>query len=125
MKMYEKLSMDTEAALKWIEECATRNCRECPAYKTQKFGDAATKCAYRYLLSDAPELPKIPRFMTAKTQEDLDRLFAEFDKYCTNTFLCKECRLNGNPGKGISDCYHAYLTELVDAPESEYDNGEA
>ena len=119
MKMYEKLGMSTEDALKWMEECATRNCRECPAYKTQKFGDAATKCACRYLLSDAPEPPKIPRWMTVKTQEDFDRLFDDFVKACKALDDCDMCKYK----KYIwsADCYRAHLSELVDAPESEED----
>lgn len=121
MKRFEKMGMSTEDALKWVGECATRNCRECPAYKTQKFGDAATKCACRYLLSDAPEPPKIPRWKTAQTQEDFDRLLDGFKKFCKGTD-CKDCKYykiwRPNENNNVN-CHHAYLTELVDAPESE------
>lgn len=117
MKMYEKLGMSTEDALKWAQECAKRNCRECPAYKTQKFGDAATKCACRYLLSDAPELPKIPRWKTARTQEDFDKLCDDFVTACKARGDCDLCKYK----KLIwsADCLHAYLSEPVEAPESE------
>lgn len=121
MKMYEKLSMDTEAALKWVIECAYRSCEVCPSIRN----GLTSQCAAHYLLSEAPKPPKVPRWKTVKTQEDFDRLFAEFVNYCTHTLQCKECRLNRNTDKGMADCYHAYLSELLDAPESEVDNGEA
>lgn len=122
MKMYEKLGMSTEDALKLVEECATRNCRECPAYKTQKFGDAATKCASKYLLLKVPEPPKIPRWKTARTQEDFDRLFDGFKKFC-NGRLCDDCKyldVFAQIGNGQKDCYHTYLSEFVEAPEGSF-----
>lgn len=115
MKMYEKLGMSTEAALKWVEDCERKSCVDCPAPRKTGYVHSA-KCTAAYLLSEVPKLRKIPRWMTVKAQEDLDRLFAEFDNYCTNTFQCKKCRLNGNPDKGLADCYHLYLSELVEAP---------
>lgn len=129
MKMYEKLGMSTEDALKWVEECAKRNCLDCPAYKiAQRTETIVFNCAPNYLLSDVPKLRKIPRWQTAKTQEDFDKLFDGFEKVRKGT--CEDCKYYEicNPTEdNIKDCYHAYLhaylSELVDAPESEDENG--
>lgn len=124
MKMYEKLSMSTEDALKWVGECEKRNCLYCPAYKiAQRPETILFNCASLYLLSDVPEPPKIPRWKTARTQEDFDKLCDDFVTACKARGDCDLCKYK----KLIwsADCLHAYLSELVDAPESEVDNGEA
>lgn len=124
MKMYEKLGMSTEDALKWTEECAKRNCLDCPAYKNaQRPETIVTNCAPSYLLSEVPEPPKIPRWQTARTQEDFDKLYNDFVTACKALDDCDMCKYK----KYIwsADCYHAYLSEMVEAPESEANNAEA
>lgn len=132
MKMYEKLGMSTEAALKWvIDGVENRPCTTCPAFPTKgRDYPTCALCAARFLFSEVPEPPKVPRWQTAKTQEDFDKLFDGFEKVRKGT--CEDCKYYEicNPTEdNIKDCYHAYLhaylTELVDAPESEDDNGEA
>ena len=118
MKMYEKLGMSTEDALKWIAGCCSRFCRECPAYGLSGHGNSTAWCAAEYLNAEAPENPKIPRWMVAKTQEDFDQLFTDFKVFCKWPTGCPGCKYNER-NRWTSECYHAYLSELVDAPESE------
>lgn len=117
MKQYERLGMDTEAALKWVKECAIRYCRDCPAYETQELRDV---CAPKYLLSDVPKPPKVPRWQTAKTQEDFDRLYNSFKQFCAENecMSCKFCKC-WKEGMRQTDCYHAYLSELVEVEVEE------
>lgn len=70
MKMYEKLGMDIEAALKWTEACLTgaRACNDCPAYKIMPKNTLVNECASKYLLSEVKEPPKVPRWKTARTR---------------------------------------------------------
>lgn len=120
MKQYEKLGFDTEAALKWIGECQHRKCEDCPAVDGPK-GSVSALCASSYLLSDVPEPPKVPRWKTAKTQEDFERFYTDYMDCCGRQTGCTSCKY-GNRMR-TAGCYHAYLTELIDAPESEADNG--
>ena len=88
MKMYEKLGMDTEAALKWVKECAIRYCRDCPAYETQELRDV---CAPKYLLSDVHEPPKVPLVALIQTQEDLNKALKDLHRVCRKYRYCDEC----------------------------------
>lgn len=117
MKQYEKLGMDTEAALKWIEECKERKCLECVAYPTMINGSVSSACAAGYLLAEVPEPPKVPRWQTAKTQEDFDKLKDDFAALCKNTDECIYCKY----AKFFVtyECYHAFLAELIEAEVEE------
>lgn len=119
MKMYEKLGMSTEAALKWVEDCERKSCVDCPAPGKTGYVRSA-KCAAAYLLSEVPETPKVPRWKTVKTQEDIDKIFSDFDAMCRKNHFDK-CNyftfcLGNYP---IPGCFYRYILELVDAPESE------
>lgn len=120
MKMYEKLGMSTEAALKWVEDCERKSCVDCPAPRKTGYVHSA-KCAAAYLLSEVLKLRKIPRWTTAKTQEDFERFYTDYMDCCGRQTGCTSCKY-GNRMR-TAGCYHAYLTELIDAPESEADNG--
>ncbi len=115
MKQYEKMGFDTEAALKWVDECKSRKCADCSA-RDHRPG-APAFCAVSYLLSDVPDPPKVPRWQTAKTQADFEKFKDAFYRFCIGQGYCAGCRFE----KEIYalSCYHAYLLELVDAPESE------
>lgn len=117
MKQYEKMEMSTEDALKWVDGCKTRLCADCSAREHRP--GAPAFCAVSYLLSEVPEPPKVPRWMTAKTQEDFDNLFADFLACCAGEDACQYCCYN-NHGDGVR-CFYEYASELVDAPESEVD----
>lgn len=119
MKQYEKLGFDTESALKWVDGCKTRLCGDCSAREHRP--GAPAFCAVSYLLSDVPETPKVPRWKTAKTQEDFERFYTDYMDCCGRQTGCTSCKY-GNRMR-TAGCYHAYLTELIDAPESEDDNG--
>lgn len=120
MKMYEK--MDNEQMMNLLVRVTeARSCSDCPIKVGKyEYGELCLNCMTEYL---GTSVTIKPRWQTAKTQEDFDKLFEEFDKYCEHTFQCKNCRLNKTPDKGRSDCYHAYMSELVEAPESEVNNG--
>lgn len=115
MKMYEKLGMSIEDALKWISECQHRDCKDCPAVEGPK-GSVSALCA---LLSEVQEPPKVRRWQAAKTQEDFERFYTDFRAFC-NPADCASCKYKNDTF--TADCYHDYLSELVDAPESEDDN---
>lgn len=121
MKMYEKLGMDTETALKWAQECQNRMCKDCPGGGSIRTATISASCASSYLLSEAPEPPKVPRWVTAKTREEFDKLHDAFSLFCREQGTCSHCKYDDR--LHAHDCYHAYLSELVDA--SEVENGEA
>lgn len=121
MKRFEKMGMSTEAALKWIGECQHRKCEDCPAVDGPK-GSVSALCASSYLLSDVPEPPKVPRVALIQTQEDLNKALTDLRGVC---FKYRDCE-DGCPYYGLSGdavplgrCLFAYLSELVEAPESE------
>lgn len=120
MKMYEKMGLDTEAALKWAGNCVNRSCKECLA-GTMPDTIRVSICAVDYLLSEVPEPPKVPRWTHAKTPEDFERFYTDYMDCCGRQTGCTSCKY-GNRMR-TAGCYHAYLTELIDAPESEADNG--
>lgn len=113
MKQYEKLGFDTESALKWVDGCKTRLCGDCSAREHRP--GAPAFCAVSYLLSDVPETPKVPRWKTARTKEDFDKLLENFITLCCRQDDCQYCDYYEH-SDGVR-CYHAYLSELVDAPE--------
>ena len=114
MKQFEKMGFDTEAALKWVDWCPGRPCNECPAFLT-KGKKTMRSCAIEYLLSDVPKPPKVPRWTTAKTQGDFEKMFKNFISLCCGQDACKYCDYYAH-SDGVR-CFHAYLYELVDVQE--------
>lgn len=115
MKQYEKMGFDTEAALKWVEGCKTRLCKDCSA-RDHRPGRPAF-CAVSYLLSDAPKPPKVPRWKTARTQEDFEKLYQHFKLNYCDKFGPEHCNGCKYQNCGSLSCLYPYLSELVDAPE--------
>ena len=112
MKRYEKLSGAEIVAL--MEQCnkAHYDLADCPIGKGN-LGVCPDDCLLAWLKSD---VQLVPRWQTAKTQEDMDRRFDAFGAFCSHR-ACNGCKYNQdyNPNKSMFICYHAYLSELVDA----------
>lgn len=113
MKRYEKMGFDTEAALKWVEECKKRKCADCPALYHRPGSPAF--CATSYLLSEAPQPPKVPRWQTIKTQKDIYAIHDTFRKMC-DTQGCAGCKYHVEHD-GFGECIFRYLLELVEVQE--------
>ena len=116
MKRWETENWTKEKIVAFIKECAVRPCKECPAY-TNTF-DPSWGCAGSYLNK---EVTTIPRWQTAKTQEDLDRLCVEFSKLCGKYLNADGCSVSC-PFNDIEEnmsywCFKKWLSEPVEAPE--------
>lgn len=106
MDRYKK--MTNEEIMAALAQCVTSSCGKCPFHKN-KISNYAISCFMDHLRE---EIRIIPRWQTVKTQEDMDRLCAEFEKKCRST-SCKDCSAPGGK-KALNQCYHAYLCELVE-----------
>lgn len=122
MKMYEKLGMDTEAALKWTTACltGTRMCDDCPAYKIMPDNMRVSNCASEFLLSEVQEPPKVPRVALIQTLEDLRKALTDLRVVCKKYRKCDDCLYYKIAGDAVplGRCFFWYLSELVDAPEA-------
>lgn len=110
MKRYE--TMSKEKIVKLLTDCnKSATCKNCPAHG---YGIDTTSicCVTRYLNS---EVKMVPRWKTAKTQEDMNHLCKEFEKICRNS-ECSSCFAPGSK-KALNQCYHAFLSEPVEVKE--------
>ena len=114
MKRYEK--MEKSEIMEFWVGCSSRKCLECPAHDRRYPVDPAWNCAANYLNQN---IKMAPRWQTAKTQEDFDKLFDGFKNVCKGTY-CEDCKYYDiwhQTGNSMKDCYHAYLSELVEVQE--------
>ena len=111
-KRYE--TMTVKDILELLSMCKYRdNCGGCIAEKYTAH-ESQAGCIAKYLNA---EIEMKPRWQTAKTQEDFDKLREDFLAYCpkanNKTLNCDSCKYSGI----LSGCYHAYLSELVEVQE--------
>lgn len=115
MKVYEKMGMDTEAALKWIYQCKGRPCLDCEAYPNKTSGELSSRCAARYLLSDVHEPPKVPRTNGDRIRAMTDEELAKYLDGLGFGGTPPTCDMDGERDyKKCRDCWLDWLKQEVD-----------